>query len=100
MVLMRNKSLLKVLWYIQIVDIQFSLGPIMGVMIRWLILYYILVVKLAGKIKVYYLNKILLYVSLERKGATLNGNVNVLAPLIFFHVTLLIFYKYEMALII
>ena len=54
----------------------------------------------AGKVKVYYLNKILLYVSLERKGATLNGNVNVLAPLIFFHVTLLIFYKYEMALII
>jgi len=47
-----------------------------------------------------YLNKILLYVSLERKGATLNGNINVLAPLIFFHVTLLIFYKYEMALII
>ena len=54
----------------------------------------------AGKVKVYYLNKILLYVSLERKGATLKGNVNVLAPLIFFHVTLLIFYKYEMALII
>ena len=84
MVLMRNKSLLKVLWYIQIVDIQFSLGPIMGVVIRWLILYSILVEKLARKTRVYYLNKILLYVSLERKGGILNGNVNILHILHFY----------------
>jgi len=66
----------------------------MDVMIRWLIRYCILGVRLVGKTRVYYSNKILLYAFLEGKGATLNGNVNVLSILFFFQVMLLLFFRY------